>query len=64
MEINRNKQVKKKEFTELDHSIFHTSLWTDKQMAVIYFIPSFMHRKGLKPVHHPITKQRIIVKNN
>lgn len=48
MEINRNKQVKKKEFTKLDHSIFHTSLWTDKQMAVIYFIPSFMHRKGVK----------------
>ena len=31
MEINRNKQVKKKEFTELNHSIFYTSLWTNEQ---------------------------------
>ena len=36
MEINRNKQVKKKEFTELNHSIFYTSLWTNEQMVVIF----------------------------
>lgn len=36
MEINRNKQVKKKEFTELNHSIFYTSLGTNKQMVVIF----------------------------
>ena len=33
MEINRNKQVKKKEFTELNH---YTSLWTNEQMVVIF----------------------------
>ena len=33
MEINRNKQVKKKEFTELNHSIFYTSLWANEQMV-------------------------------
>ena len=36
MEINRNKQVKKKEFTELNHSIFYTSLWTNEQMVVLF----------------------------
>ena len=36
MEINRNKQVKKKEFTELNHSIFYTSLWTNEQMVVFF----------------------------
>ncbi len=36
MEIKRKKQAKKKEFTELNHSIFYASLWTNEQMVVIF----------------------------
>ena len=45
MEINRNKQVKKKEFTELNHSIFYTSLWTNEQM-VVFFRQRTKEQKG------------------
>lgn len=44
MEINRNKQVKKKEFTELNHSIFYTSLWTNEQMVVFLDIRTKEHK--------------------